>query len=394
MPPLRLVIITRRFWPAVGGTERFIANLATGLVARGAMVTVLTIQWDECWPAEITYRGASVVRLPRAEESFFGVRRATRNLARWLTSNAGRYELVYVCGLREDAFAALGAVGRRVPVVLRATSSGPRGDCLWQLESRLGRKVKRRALKAAALIGPTEASHRELTAAGYPRDRTYRLAGGVPLLERTSNAARQAARQALESVNPLLHCPPGAPIAVYTGRLDDPQNPGIAVAAWRQVASRWRSARLWLIGPHANQAELNRRIEAADLVGRVVIPGVFADVAELFAAVDVAIVPGGDFDAPLLMLEAMASGVAVVATDSPDNGGLAGGGRFARLVPPGDPQPVGAALVELFDSPGEAARLAAAAREHVEREYGIDRAVTEHLALFASLCQGKNWSPD
>lgn len=391
MPPLRLVIITRRFWPAVGGTERFIANLAAGLVARGSRVTVLTIQWDESWPAEITYRGAAVVRLPRPESGFFGPRRAMRNLAGWLASNAGLYDLVYVCGLRDDAFAALGAAGRRVPVVLRATNSGPLGDCLWQLDSAFGRKVKRRALRAAALVGPTEASYRELVAAGYPRDRVHGLPSGVPLPKRTDSLARQAARQALESVNPLLHCPPDAPIAVYTGRLDDPQSPGVAVAAWRQVASRWPSARLWLIGPHANQAELNRRIEAADLVGRVVIPGAFADVEEVLAAVDGAIVPGGDLDAPLLMLEAMASGVAIVAFDSPDNRSLAGEGRFARLVPPDDPHSVGQALVELFGSPD--AQLGAAARARVERDYGIDRAVEDHLALFSSLAQEKR-SPD
>jgi glycosyltransferase involved in cell wall biosynthesis len=387
--PLRLVITTRRFWPAVGGTERFIANLAAGLVARGALVTVLTIQWDPSWPAEITYRGAAVVRLPRPEEGFFGSHRAMRNLARWLRRHDGLYDLVYVCGLRDDAFAALGAAGGRVPVVLRATSSGPLGDCLWQLNSGFGRRVKRRALKAAALVGPTETSYRELVAAGYPRDRAYALPSGVPLPGLADPAARQAAREALESVNPLLHCPPGAPVAVYTGRLDDPQSPGVAVAAWRQVAQRWRAARLWLIGPHANQPELNRRIEAADLVGRAVIPGAFADVEEVLAAADGVIVPDGDSDAPLLLLEAMASRAAVVAIDSPDNRSLAGSGRFARLVPPGDPQPLGDALVELFDSACDAARLGAAAREHVGREYGIDRAVEEHLALFSSLTQQK-----
>jgi len=176
---------------------------------------------------------------------------------------------------------------------------------------------------------------------------------------------------------------------VYTGRLDDPQGPGLAVAAWRPVADRWRSARLWLIGPCANQPELNRRIEAADLVGRVVIPGAFADVEEVLAAADGVIIPDGDADAPLLLLEAMASRAAVVAIDSPDNRALAGGGRFARLVPPGDPRPLGEALVELFDSRAGAERRAAAAREHVGREYGIDRAVEEHLALFSSLSQQK-----
>ena len=50
----------------------------------------------------------------------------------------------------------------------------------------------------------------------------------------------------------------------------------------------------------------------------------------------------------------------------------------------------GEQVVELLEALlDNAERRAAAAREHVGREYGIDRAVEEHLALFSSLSQQK-----
>ncbi len=91
-----------------------------------------------------------------------------------------------------------------MPVVLRATSSGPSGDCLWQLNSGFGRKVKRRALKAAALVGPTETSYRELVAAGFIRAigltpcRAVSRSPGWPIRRRARRLGRRSSRS--------IHC--------------------------------------------------------------------------------------------------------------------------------------------------------------------------------------------
>ena len=58
----RVVIVTRRFWPLVGGPEKVLANLAVELTARGCPTTVLTARWQPKWPAEIVLRGVPVIR--------------------------------------------------------------------------------------------------------------------------------------------------------------------------------------------------------------------------------------------------------------------------------------------------------------------------------------------
>ena len=51
MTPLRLVLVTRRFWPLVDECENLLARLAAELAQQGASVTVLTARTQAAWPA-------------------------------------------------------------------------------------------------------------------------------------------------------------------------------------------------------------------------------------------------------------------------------------------------------------------------------------------------------
>ncbi len=393
MPRLRLVMVTRQFWPLAGGTERAIANLAAELVVRGAQVTLLTPKWEDSWPDRIDYRGVAVLRLARAGRGFMGPHRWLKNLSRFLRQNAERFDAAYVCGLRDESRVTLKELQRRgAVVVLRAETSGPTGDCLWQLESRAGRSIKRQAMRADGLVGSTEIAHRELIAAGFPRDRIRRILGGVPVPESLSAAGKLAARWALESVNTLLHCPPATPVAVYTGSLTERNGSATAIDAWRHVVRRWPNARLWLIGPDANQSALNRRIDAAGLLGRVVIPGVFADVTELLGAADVAIIGPEQGNSPLLLLEAMAAGLPAVATDTPEHRYLADHAPGVRIFPSGDETALGRLLVEVFNDVDEVTRLAKATRDCAIREYELGRITDEHLTMLEDLVRKRRSS--
>ena len=148
MKPLRVAIITRRFWPLLGGPEKVLANLAAELPARSVHATILTARWQSSWSAELLFQDVPVVRLAPAPQGRCNTWRYLRSLARWLRSQRERLDLVYVSELRQEAYAAIGAV-QGVPVVLRAERVGRRGDCLWQIDAPGGRRIKRRSMAAA-----------------------------------------------------------------------------------------------------------------------------------------------------------------------------------------------------------------------------------------------------
>ena len=388
MKPLRLVIVTRRFWPLVGGPERLLANLAVELAGRGCAVTVLTPRWRAAWPTQIRFHGVPVTRLPHAPEGRWGMLRHLRLLARWLRAHAARYDLVYVSTLRHEAYVALRAAGAGTTVVVRAERAGRRGDCAWQAEATCGTRIKRRCMTAAALVAPSPAVEQELIAAGYPAAHIRYVPNGVPIPPPRTPAAKAVARAVLGEAHAALNLPDDAPLAVYTGRLSHDKGLKPLVIAWRQVLARWPSARLWLAGEGSEQTALQRQIEVLNLSGRVLLAGVFDTVDELLAAADLFVAPSLEVGTAVSLMEAMAAGLPIVAADTAGHRPWITDGQHGLLVPGDDACALAAAIQRLLDEPELAARLGAAAHRRAA-EFSLARMADQHLALFESLRSAK-----
>lgn len=381
----RLVLVTRRFWPLVGGAERAMANLATELAARGLEVTVLTARWEPHWPAEIAYREVPVVRVPQASVRYWGTLQYMRAVRRWLRENPHRYDLVCVSMLKHSAYAALREVVGRVPVVLRAAGGGRSGDCIWQLEARMGARIKRRCMRADAFIAPSHTIQRELVAAGYPRARIHHLPNGVRIPPPIDDGTKRRARVALATANASLVLPDQAPLVVFTGRIDAAKGLAELVAAWRTVADRRRDARLWIVGDGPFESDLRRQVEAENLSSRVVLAGIFDDVSDVLAAADLFVLPSHEEGMSQSLLEAMAAGLPTVASDIAGNRCLIDDGREGRLVPPRRADALAAVLLAMIDNPADAAGLGAAARQRVSREHSLEKMADDYLAVFEQL---------
>lgn len=382
----RVVLVTRRFWPLVGGAEMVMARLAAELHARGLAVTLLTARWQRDWPLEMEHHGVRVIRLPNPASRFWGTWRYMQAVASWLRRHRSNFDLVYVSMLKHDAYAAVGEARRgRFPVVLRAEGAGLSGDCHWQLDANFGRRIKRRCLQADALIAPSPAIERELVVAGYPRDRIHYIANGVPVPPLAGAEARPEARAALAELDAALWLEPGAPLAVYTGRLHDMKGLQYLVSAWPEVLRVRPNARLWLVGEGSYRQALTEQIENLGLAGRVLLTGAFDDVEDFLSAADLFVLPSLEEGMSLALLEAMARGLPVVASAIAANEVLIANGAHGRLVPKADPAALAAAMVELWNHPDEAARLGEQARRRVIAEFSLARMVDDHLTLFERL---------
>ncbi len=143
---------------------------------------------------------------------------------------------------------------------------------------------------------------------------------------------------------------------------------------------------LRIVGEGPRRARLARAIAAAGLAERVTLagPSTHADLPTEYARAHVVVVPSvpdrsGDRDGlPNVVLEALASGRVVVASDVGDVASAVLPGRTGVLVPPGDAQALAGALELLARRPDWWERLGRQGRVHVEGRFELARC-TERL---------------
>ncbi|MCR4412395.1 MAG: glycosyltransferase, partial [Thermoguttaceae bacterium] len=222
-------------------------------------------------------------------------------------------------------------------------------------------------------------------AAGFSSSRIHRIPAGVVIPPARHDDARRAARETLADVSASLKLPDDSPLAVYTGRLLRNRGLPELVAAWRHVADQRPDARLWLVGEGRAQRALEDQIEALGLVGNVVLAGVFDHVDEILAAADLAVQPAHEGGLSLAVLEAMAAGLPVVASDIADHRDLIDDGQTGLLVRTPTPERLAAAILRLVGDPPLARRLGQAARERAIERYALERQVAEYARLFERL---------
>lgn len=155
--------------------------------------------------------------------------------------------------------------------------------------------------------------------------------------------------------------------------------------AARLACERFPRLRFEVAGDGEQRADLEALHRHLGLGARFVLRGSVPDVPNFLRSVDVAVLPSHSEGMSNALLEYMAAGRAVVATDVGANARLLDGGRCGLLVPPGDGAALCAALGELLEHPVRAAALGSAARRRARDEYGRAAMTTKFAAFYRDL---------
>jgi len=153
------------------------------------------------------------------------------------------------------------------------------------------------------------------------------------------------------------------------------------------LARRRNHFRLVIAGDGILRAALECRAQELGLAGRVEFPGPLSpqETGRRMASAAAFVYATHGEGCPLAVLEAMASGLPIVASRVPGLAEILEDGRTARLVPPRDPVALADALSALLNRPEEAAQLGRAARQVALREYSLAKCVAAYEGLFDSL---------
>ena len=189
-----------------------------------------------------------------------------------------------------------------------------------------------------------------------------------------------------------LGIPPGALVIASVGAFRPQKNQIGLVEAFAQVIARRKDVVLLLVGGPSEDDSFMRatqkRVKELGLEGHVRFLGPRSDVPEILALTDVYVQPSLYEGLPLSVMEAMAMQRAVVATDVGGNNELVTDGQTGLLVPPGDSQTMGDAILRLLDDPLRRASLGAAARELVSKEHTESCMIGRYEMLYRMLAGG------
>ena len=105
----------------------------------------------------------------------------------------------------------------------------------------------------------------------------------------------------------------------------------------------------------------------------------------VLAAADLFVLPSYSEGMSISLLEAMAAGLPVVATDIPGNRALVRHEQEGLLVPVRDATSLAAAIGRIFDSAAQGVQLGAAGRMRAAEEFSLENSARAHLELIESL---------
>lgn len=393
MSELHLVLISRRFWPLVGGAEKVMANLAVELQNQGIRVTFLTAQWEKDWATQIQHRGISVMRLPHPSLAQWGTLRYMHAVSRWLKRHRHTVDGVCVSMLKHDAFVAVRALQKTpIPVVLRAEGTGTTGDCAWHHQGRFGNRIRQGCQRADAVIGASDAMLSELQEAGFHQSQIHHIFNGVAVGDLATAATKQQARDELANEFAPMAVEQDAPIVVFTGRLHPCKGLSDLVASWETVNDRYPKARLWLIGTGPLQSELLQQATVLGLAGKILNPRPWYKsraCESVLRAADLFVLPSYEEGMSISLLEAMAVGTPVIATNIEGNRKLIKNKVTGQLVPTHSPDALGAAIIELIERREQASQMASRAHQQVRQDFSLERMAKEHRELFERLIPAK-----
>lgn len=339
---LRVVMVTPRYLPQIGGVERHVHEVATRIAATGtASVTVLTTDLEGGLPArerdgEIEIR--RVAAHPRGRDW-----RLAPGIASELAR--GEWDVVHVQSYHTFVapLAMAAAARRRLPYVVTFHGGGHSA----RLRQR-ARLLQRRALRpllvrAAALIAVARFEIDEYGAElGIPARRFVLIPNGVDLPRPAADAARSVPAAA-------------GPLIASVGRLERYKGHQRVLAALPHLLGAEPGVRLWIAGAGPYERELRRMARELDVDDRVEISAVPADdrarMARRLGEADLVVLLS-DFEThPIAALEALALGRPVLVASGSGSGELARRGLARAIDPHAGPAAIGAAMARELRDP-------------------------------------------
>ncbi len=369
-PQLRVLLFTDS--DVFAGTERHILELAKELRACGAAVSI------GCPNPSVLLDRAHADRLPVVVIQKGGLidQAAVKTLTKLLQT--GEINIIHAHNGRTGLSAALATLRSGVGASVVTQHFIEPGRLQQRtLKRMLGALAHRwtngRITRFIAISGAVQAAMLSRGDAGPQKIAVVPNGISDPEIKPTLEATRIRSEFAVGTDSPLIVC---------VARLEKEKDVPTLIAAMKTVVATKPTARCLIVGEGSYRAALEQQVAHLGLAGDVTLTGFRRDSLAFIATADVFILPSLAEPFGLVILEAMALGKPVIASDAGGPKEIVSHGETGLLVPPASPDAVAAALLQLIGDPTARARMGAEGRRRFTSNYTALEMARSTLAAY------------
>jgi len=180
-----------------------------------------------------------------------------------------------------------------------------------------------------------------------------------------------------------------APVITNVGILRSVKGHEVTFRAAAAVVESIPGAKFLIVGDGPRMTVLKNYVNELNIADHVIFTGFVDNIAEVYSLTDVAVLSSWSEGLPQSLLQAMASGVPVVATRVGGVPEVVIHGKSGILVEAGDHEALAGGILQVLNDPGFASALIRNARELIQREHSLDHMIDKIEDLYNKLLEQK-----
>ena len=184
---------------------------------------------------------------------------------------------------------------------------------------------------------------------------------------------------------PLDRRHPNSYMIGYIGRLVPLKGLNTLLSGFSQVGKRDPQARLMIVGDGPERSALQQATADLAISDRVEFLGFRPDAVRFLKTLDLFVLPSFTEGIPRSLMEAMAAGVPVIASDIPGNRAIVKHGETGLLFDPGNSHDLAQNIFRLMKNVAEATTMGVQAKRLIEQEYSSRRMAVQYTKLYHEL---------
>ncbi len=378
--PSRLLVGTQI---AVGGAQKVLLDQARWFHTRGYRVNAIFLydrdslhsKWSESYPFPIynleAFRpGSGLIRQ--------SLTLCAGLLQLWKLLRRSRFDVVEAFTLDSNLFALPAAWLAGVPVRIATNHGWTRKDSPVK---RFAHKLLLKIGIVDTLVAVTEGIRSQSIQEGIRPELVITIPNGIQL--------PSIKRKSAEVFSKNLKIPTGCMTLLSVGRLVHEKAYEVLIQAMQLVVQEYSEVVLLIAGSGVLQDHLQKWIDTLHLADRVHLLGDRQDVTDLMINADIFVMSSRSEGMPMALLEAMGSGLPVVATRVGGLSEVVEDHSQGMLVPAEDPQELAKAILELLRDPALRSRMGRNARQRIEERYTMERMCRQYEQVIVDLCREK-----